>query len=197
MLCAAPLGNRITTNSPVMGNFGKAFTRKRSRVVQGTHLIDTGVRDVVFLEKGIKTRRVTICSPPAVPQNHSPAPPSPGSCAAPEHPAPSARRWRRAMLTSPGNGATALPGDTAPGPLPARGLQGSSAAGQVPFQRGPQYRWKLLSSAAEPDCFTQLTAEIHRFGHKAGLGIYRHHSLIFAIQSVPSFQIAFKSFLVL
>lgn len=35
--------------------------------VQGTHLIDAGVWDVVFLEKGTKTPSITIYSPPVVP----------------------------------------------------------------------------------------------------------------------------------
>lgn len=62
MLYVAPLRNRISTNSSAIGSFGK-HSPEGVQGVQGTHLIDAGVRDVVFLEKGTKTSSMTICSP--------------------------------------------------------------------------------------------------------------------------------------
>jgi len=128
-------------------DFWKSPRWKAFRVAQGTHLIDAGVRDVVFLEKGMKTPRMTVCSPPGVPRDRSLAHPARGAppaarCTGPSgprapHRAPGQngeRCWRRAMAatgtsraaagTSPGSGATTLPGDP-----PAEGLQGSAAAG--------------------------------------------------------------------
>lgn len=55
---------------PFISTSGKALS------AQGTHLIDAGVRDVVFLEKGTKTPRVTMCSPPATPYDCSCAHPA-------------------------------------------------------------------------------------------------------------------------
>lgn len=57
-------------------------------VVQSTHLIDAGVRDVVFLEKGIRTPCMTICSPPASPQDHSLAHPTRSTPTRPLHRSP-------------------------------------------------------------------------------------------------------------
>lgn len=51
-------------------------TSRKALSAQGTHLIDAGVRDVVFLEKGTKTPCVTMCSPPATPYDCSRAHPA-------------------------------------------------------------------------------------------------------------------------
>lgn len=54
----------ISTNSSAIL---ERYSPEGVQQVQGTHLIDAGVWDVVFLEKGTKTPSMTICSPPAVP----------------------------------------------------------------------------------------------------------------------------------
>lgn len=54
------------TESPPILPPSAILERRSPEGVQGTHLIDAGVWDVVFLEKGTKTPSMTICSPPAV-----------------------------------------------------------------------------------------------------------------------------------
>lgn len=110
------------------------------------------------------------------PQPGSPNPGSPAPHTAPSLPRPCTKRRAvtelRLLLGKAvpcGDSATTLPGD----PSPLGGLQ-ENCSRVGPFPRDPHYRRKLLSSGAEPHHSTQLLTEIHRFGHKAGLGIYRH-----------------------
>lgn len=144
---------------PFISASGKAL------LVQGTHLIDAGVRDVVFLEKGTKTPRVTVRSPPATPYDCSRAHPARGTVPPTPSPCTSARRRQGPMLLL--HGATVCGDGHKPqerrhhaawGPgagTLALGLQGSAAAGRVLSQRGPRHQ-RELSSAAEPSRFAQL-----------------------------------------
>lgn len=96
--------------------FWEGIRQKAFRAAQGTHLVDAGVRDVVFLEKRNRNTAYDHLFPTSCPLKPQPCTSNPGSAPSrplrrslpSSRPAPSARRRRGAMRVS---GEDAVRGD--------------------------------------------------------------------------------------